>query len=138
MLAREVCNTLLETLPLQAMLLGTSAGSLRMELARLGRAFTPSLPEECDEEQAVEAERRFFASTTGYVLLVDDAMDLDELWPLLPSGPAGRQLGHVLITTQRRSGWARAELLTAVHEVGTLSTDDSMEILESKGPETRG
>ncbi len=63
-LAREVCNRLLEALPLQVMLLGTSSGTLRMELARLGRAFTPSLAEEAGEEQAVEAARRFLASTT--------------------------------------------------------------------------
>ena len=81
-LAREICNRLLDVLPLQTMLLGTSSGTLRMELARLGRAFTPSLPEQCDEAQAVEAARRFLASSTGYVLLLDDAVDMDEVWSL--------------------------------------------------------
>jgi tetratricopeptide (TPR) repeat protein len=126
-LAREICNKLFEVLPLQPMLLGTSRETLRIELARLGRAFTPTLPEQSDEEQAAEAALHFFASTTGYVLLVDDAEDIDELWTLLPRDPTGRQAGHVLFTTQKP---AQEGQLTAVHEVGVLSTDESMELLE--------
>jgi tetratricopeptide (TPR) repeat protein len=132
-LAREICNKLLEALPLQVMLLGTSGGTMRLELARHGRAFTPSLSEQADEEQAVDAALSFFASITGYVLLVDDAVDIAELWPLLPGDASGRQTGHILFTTQQRSGWTRAELLTSTHEVGALSTDEALEMLESRG-----
>jgi tetratricopeptide (TPR) repeat protein len=130
-LAREICNKLLEALPVQVMLLGTSSGTLRMELARLGRNFTPGLPEQADEAQAFEAARRFL-SITGYVLFVDDAVDLDELWSLLPIDSAGGQAGHVIFTTQQPDGWARASLLTS-YKVGLLSTDESLEVLKSSG-----
>jgi hypothetical protein len=87
----------------------------RMELARLGRAFTPSLPEEADEEQAVEAARRFLENSTGYLLLVDDAVDMDELW----MDPAGRQAGNVYFT----SGACAGGLQRATR--GTAPADDA-------------
>jgi Tfp pilus assembly protein PilF len=68
-----------------------------------------------DQNITVQAVKRWFQTHRKWVLLLDNADDLDLLPPFLPSGPGG----HILLTTRARDMQRLAQRI----EVETLSDD---------------
>jgi tetratricopeptide (TPR) repeat protein len=122
-----VAYELLLTLPVQLFMQGSSVATLRMELARYARLHVGGVDESADDDKLVDAARKHLAYSTGWLLLVDDVgPDLNGVLKLLPTNDSGSPIGHVLLTSQRRSVWP-----TTVHttEVGKLLTEESMSFL---------
>ena len=127
--AIAVAYELLDALPVQLFMQGSSAAVLHMELARYARLRVSGVDEDADDDKLAAAARKHLAHSTGRLLLVDDVgPDLQHVLKLLPANDTGTPVGHVLLTSQleRRSAWP-----TTVHttEVGKLLTDESMAFL---------
>ena len=139
-LARCVCEALRNVLPFQVLLQGVSVTSMRLELARLGHALTAGAAGEAmDENTAVGAFHKYLESTSGWLLLVDDAAELEGITSLLPN-KHGDPVGHIIFTSQApTSCWPSSFRLTAQHALDPLCTEDSMKILGNHNPgRTRG
>jgi tetratricopeptide (TPR) repeat protein len=81
------------------------------------------LPAEKDD-LAIAALRRELRRRRDWLLIVDNAEDPDELFPLLPD----KHSGHVLVTSRLRE-WPHAE----TRQLDVLSTEAAAEYLESRG-----
>ena len=112
----------------------SSRATLRLELSRIARAHVQGLTDDADEEELVEAARRFLAKRKGqWLLLVDDVTE--NIIDLLPSEDDGQLIGHVIITAQRQHEWPQ---LSTCHLVDVLTTDQSMELLGTDKPGSKG
>jgi hypothetical protein len=81
-----------------------------------------------DEEQLVQAARKFIADHTGSILLiVDDVARPEEIEELLPRASSGLPAAHVLMTAHTQHGWSMQ--LTDSHKIDVLKTEESMELL---------
>ncbi|EOD12957.1 hypothetical protein EMIHUDRAFT_452118 [Emiliania huxleyi CCMP1516] len=122
-------------LPWQEFMQGSSPLTFRQELARFARTHATGLAADADEVEAVEAARRHFAASSGWLLIVDDIgageAALAGVLALLPRGSDGRVAGRVLLTSQRREALPEE---VAAWEVGGLSTDESMQLLAAGRP----
>ena len=119
-LAHAVCEELLDALPVQHML---NAGTLGLELARLGRAFVPGLQADDADGEASQRFLEHLASTTGWLLLVDDVAEPLSLRPLLPA------TGYVLFTSEQRLDLWPEDLCSNECNIGCLTTEQSIELL---------
>ena len=113
---------------------GSSAITLRLELARFARSHVQGLAASAEEEELVKEAQTFIVEHAGSVLLiVDDVAEPEEIEQLLPRHKASNlPAAHVLMTGHReRQHWPEAMQLTGGHKIDVLRTEESMELLKS-------
>ncbi|MBJ7901794.1 tetratricopeptide repeat protein [Streptomyces sp. DSM 110735] len=78
-----------------------SRSAIDAGIADLADALQPSLAPLLPPEQRAEWGRRWLASHSGWLLVLDNVTNPDDVEPLLSRAPSGR----FLITSQRATGW---------------------------------
>lgn len=111
---------------------GSSGDTLELEFARFARSHVQGLPVDAEQDQLVQATRKFLTDHAGSILLVvDDVADAQAVLKLLPTHrDTGQPVAHVIMTAHQE-GWPSTMQLTNSHRVDALSTDESVELLQS-------
>ena len=74
---------------------GTTPEEFTAQMASLAPELAPHLPPNAAQDAQLRAVKQWFADKDNWLLVVDNAVNLPELRPLLPQNPTGR----VLLTT---------------------------------------